>query len=105
MKVVKASSMEAIYHKARSYEVVAIDEGQCFTDVAKVAERLANLGITVIVATLDGNPERQHYDHINELIPLCEKVDKLTAICMECFEEAAFTRKVSKQSEQEEKED
>ena len=61
----------------------------------------ANLGKTVVVAALDGTFERKPFGNIVSLIPLAEKVSKLSAVCVYCTREAAFTRRAiaSKQVE------
>lgn len=80
--------------RAKNYEVIAIDEGQFFEDIAEFCEDLANNGKIVIVAALDGTFERKAFNKILDLIPLCEKVKKLTAVCYYCkMENASFTKR------------
>jgi thymidine kinase len=63
-------------------------------------ERLANEGKIVIVAALDGTFERKPFNKILELIPFCEKVKKLIAICYYCKEESgAFTKRTVESKE------
>ena len=76
------------------YDVIGIDEGQFFPDVATVCEQLANLDKVVLVAALDGTFERKAFGRIIDLIPLAEKVCKLSAVCVYCSQEAAFTKRV-----------
>lgn len=57
------------------------------------AETVASNGKTVIIAALDGDFLRRPFGRILELVPLAEKVDKLTAVCSSCFGEAAFTHR------------
>jgi len=45
----------------------------------------------VIVAGLDGTYKREAFGQILELIPISEKVKKLSAICRECSQVACFT--------------
>jgi thymidine kinase len=66
------------------YDVVGIDEGQFFEDIVDVAEELANKGIVVIVAALDSTFQRKPFGNIINLVPLAEKVYKLTAVCVYC---------------------
>lgn len=89
--------------EAANYDVIAIDEGQFFPDVfistlickiAQFCEKLANDGKIVLVAALDGSFERKPFNTILELIPLCEKVVKLTAVCWYCKQDnASFTKR------------
>ena len=60
---------------------------------------MANLGKTVIVAALDGSYQRTPFGDILNLIPLAENVIKLTAVCMICFQEASFTKRIGAEKE------
>ncbi len=93
MKAIKTSTLEAIYSTALKYDVVAVDEGQFFQDIVEVSERLANEGVVVIIAALDGTFQRKPFGHILSLVPMAEQVIKLSAVCIECGREAAFTRR------------
>jgi len=76
-------------------DVVGVDEGQFFSDIVEFSENIANQGKVVIVAALDGTFERKPFGAILGLIPLAEQVIKLSAVCMLCNEEAAFTKRLS----------
>ncbi len=56
------------------------------------------MGKIVIVAALDATFQRKPFGKILELIPLAEKVSKLTAICVRCGDEACFTQRISKET-------
>jgi thymidine kinase len=72
-------------------EVVAIDEAQFFgPDLVTAATRLAADGAVVIVAGLDVTFEGQPFEPLPALMALAERVDKLTAICAVCGEDAVF---------------
>jgi thymidine kinase len=60
---------------------------------------MANLGKTVLVAALDATFQRQWFGNIVDLIPLAEHVIKLTAVCMSCFGEASYTKRISQDKE------
>lgn len=51
----------------------------------------ANSRKVVIISALQGTFHRGPWANITELIPLCEKIKKLTAICKLCKESASFT--------------
>ena len=63
------------------------------------SERWANQGKTVIVAALDGTFQRKGFGNILELVPLAEQVTKLTAVCVNCRADAAFTKRLGKETE------
>jgi thymidine kinase len=72
-------------------DVVAIDEAQFFgPDLVPVVGRLADRGLVVIVAGLDVTFDGRPFEPLSSLMALAEKVDKLTAICSLCGEEAVF---------------
>jgi thymidine kinase len=72
-------------------DIVAIDEAQFFgPDLIALANELADRGVTVIVAGLDVTFDGQPFEPLPSLMALAERVDKLTAICTVCGEEAAF---------------
>lgn len=77
-------------------EVVAIDEAQFFgPGLLPVVGRLADRGLLVIVAGLDVTFDGRPFEPLASLMALAEQVDKLTAICTVCGEEAIFHVKVS----------
>jgi len=78
-------------------EVVAIDEAQFFgPGLVATTDRLAALGIVVIVAGLDVTFDGRPFEPLPSLMALAERVDKLTAICSVCGEEAVFHVRVGR---------
>jgi thymidine kinase len=72
-------------------DVVAIDEAQFFgPTLVPVVGRLADRGMVVIVAGLDVTFDGRPFEPLPSLMALAERVDKLTAICSLCGEEAVF---------------
>lgn len=81
------------------FSVIGVDEGQFFDDIVEFCEAMANCGKIVVVAALDGTFERKPFGSILNLIPLSESVVKLSAVCNTCFREAAFTKRISEETE------
>ena len=81
------------------YDVVGIDEGQFFEDIVDFSQDLANSGTIVIVAALDSTFQRKPFGNIINLVPLAEKVYKLTAVCVYCTQPAAFTQRTIESQE------
>ena len=80
-------------------ELVAIDEAHFFgPGLIAVATRLADGGKTVIVAGLDVTFEGRPFEPLPSLMALAERVDKLTAICAVCGEDAVFHVRVAASS-------
>ncbi len=77
-------------------DVVAIDEAQFFGPrLVEVVGRLADRGLVVVVAGLDVTFDGRPFEPLPSLMALAERVDKLTAICSICGEEAVFHVKVA----------
>ena len=72
-------------------DVIGVDEGQFYPDLVEFSESMANQGKVVIVSALDGTFQRKPFGAVLELIPLAERVDKFSAVCMCCQNSAAFT--------------
>ena len=74
--------------------LLIIEEAQFFPDLYSFVEIAVDQhGKDVIVVGLDGDSERRPFGKILSLIPLCDKVTKLTAMCKRCEmpTEAIFT--------------
>ena len=65
--------------------LVVIEEGQFFEDLhAFVLRAVENDNKHVVVAGLDGDRFRQPFGQILSLIPLADKITKITALCKIC---------------------
>jgi len=65
-------------------DVIFIEEAQFFSDLYEAVFRAVEVDAKhLVVAGLDGDYKRQPFDTIR-LIPLADKVDKLTALCAVC---------------------
>jgi thymidine kinase len=60
-------------------------------DVAEFAEKAANSGKIVIMSSLYGTYDKQEWPNISKLVPLCEKIKRLSAICKICGYKAIYT--------------
>jgi thymidine kinase len=70
--------------KIAKSEVILINEGQFFPDLLQFVNKLLEHEKQVYVCGLDGDFERKKFGQILELIPLCDKVEKLTSLCSLC---------------------
>ena len=67
------------------YNVVAIDEGQFFTDLYKYVTIWADeLPVHFVISGLDGTSEREPFGDMLRLIPHAEEVERLSAFCAVC---------------------
>uniref|UniRef100_A0A0N4ZTK0 Thymidine kinase n=1 Tax=Parastrongyloides trichosuri TaxID=131310 RepID=A0A0N4ZTK0_PARTI len=99
MKAISALHLKNILDQIKNYDVIGIDEGQFFDDIVEVCEYLANMGKVVIVAALDGDFQRRPFKNITNIYPLCEKIEKLSAVCRSCGGFASFTFRTIMNSE------
>jgi thymidine kinase len=96
--VVAETLADAEAHAAvRAAEIVAIDEGQFFADLAPVCNEWADGGKIVIVAALDSDYKREPWPSVAGLC--AEHLTKLSAVCMRCFEPAAWSRRLTEETE------
>ena len=74
---------------------VAIDEAQFFNDdIIEVCEKLADMGIRVIVAGLDTNFRGEPFGPMPIILARSEYVTKLQAICQVCGAPATRTQRL-----------
>lgn len=64
--------------------VILINEGQFFSDLEEFVKILLNYNKKIYICGLDGDFERKKFGTILDLIPLCDKVTKLTSLCSLC---------------------
>lgn len=68
----------------RSSDVILINEGQFFSDLYEVVVDMLKEGKKIYICGLDGDFEQKKFGTILDLIPLCDKVSKLTSLCSIC---------------------
>ena len=77
-------------------EVVGIDEAQFFDmGLSEVCNRLADMGIRVIVAGLDMDFRGKPFGPVPGLMACAEDVTKLHAVCMRCGGLAQYSHRLS----------
>jgi thymidine kinase len=66
-------------------EVILINEGQFFPDIVEWVKYMVDeKGIRIYICGLDGDYKREKFGTLLDLIPFCDKITKLTAICGNC---------------------
>ena len=88
--------------KIATSEVILINEGQFFPDLEEFVKTLLKNDKKVYVCGLDGDFERKKFGQILDLIPLCDKVTKLTSLCSICKNGTVgiFSKRISTETEQ-----
>lgn len=81
---------------------VLINEGQFFPDLIEAVEAMLFHKQNVYVGGLDGDFERKKFGQILDLIPLCDKVTKLTSLCSSCKDgtKAIFSKRLTSERSQ-----
>jgi thymidine kinase len=73
--------------------VVAVDELFMINGASKELIWLFEQGITVIVSTLDLNSNCKPFQEVSKIFPYATHIEKLSAVCSVCNEEARYTWK------------
>ena len=88
--------------KVATSSVVLINEGQFFSDLDDFVKLLLANDKKVYVCGLDGDFERKKFGQMLDLIPLCDKVTKLTSLCSICKDgtPGIFSKRLTLEKEQ-----
>lgn len=79
------NSKEILNHISKDDDIIAIDEIQFFDkDIVQVVSVLMEQGKKIIAAGLDLDFKQQPFGEMPMLLCMADRVDKLTAICMNC---------------------
>jgi thymidine kinase len=82
--------------------VILINEGQFFEDLYPAVEHMLRHNKKIYIGGLDGDFERKKFGHIIDLIPMCDKITKMTSLCSLCKDGTAgiFSKRISSEKEQ-----
>lgn len=81
----------------KKFNVILIDEGQFFDDLPKFLELVQQDSSTishVVISGLSGDFQRKPFESISLAIPLADKVTCLNAICVQCGQDAPFSKRL-----------
>ena len=83
-------------------DVILINEGQFFEDLYPAVDHMLKHNKKIYVCGLDGDFERKKFGQILDLIPLCDKITKMTSLCSLCKNGTAgiFSKRISSEKEQ-----
>ena len=83
-------------------EVILINEGQFFEDLLPTVEHMLQHNKKIYIGGLDGDFERKKFGQILDLIPLCDKITKITSLCSLCKDgtPGIFSKRISSEKEQ-----
>ena len=88
--------------QVRDADVILINEGQFFEDLYPAVESMLKAGKKIYISGLDGDFQRKKFGQILDLIPLCDKVTKLTSLCSICKngEPGIFSMRLTSETQQ-----
>lgn len=72
---------------------VFIDEGQFFSDLREFSESCKRRGINVYISGLDTDYLQRKFPEIERVLPVSDNIERLTANCSVCGNEAEFTKR------------
>jgi thymidine kinase len=82
------------YETCLNFDVIAVDEGQFFSDLIEFTDLLITAGKTVIISGHDGSFQRKPFGPLLKLIGKSESVCKLSAVCTTTGSNAAFSQRI-----------
>jgi thymidine kinase len=99
---IKTKYISEIINIISTSQVIIINEGQFFDDLYPMVVSLLENGKKIYVGGLDGDFERKKFGQILDLIPLCDKVTKLTSLCSICKNgtPGIFSKRITMEKEQ-----
>lgn len=68
----------------KTADVILINEGQFFEDLYESVVTMLNNDKKVYISGLDGDFERKKFGQILDLVPLSDKITKLSSLCSLC---------------------
>ena len=96
------NSNSMYYETLHNADVILINEAQFFKDLQYCVTDMLKEKKKVYISGLDGDFERKKFGEILDLIPICDKVTKLTALCSICKDgtPGIFSLRLSKETQQ-----
>jgi thymidine kinase len=91
------------YKELETVKLVVIEEAQFFSDLIPFVRKMVEeRGKDVLVVGLDGDAERRPFGSLLSLVPFCDKITKLNALCKLCGDltPAPFTNRKIKSEQQ-----
>jgi len=81
---IQTSTLTNITNNMDNVDVILINEGQFFEDLYDFVVDMLKFNKKIYVSGLDGDFKREKFGKILDLIPLCDKVTKMTSLCSLC---------------------
>jgi len=99
---VKTDKLLELSSELLTNKVILINEGQFFPDLYEFVINMLALNKQIYVCGLDGDYKRNKFGQILDIIPLCDRVVKLSSLCGICKDgtRGIFSKRISSELEQ-----
>ena len=81
---IQTSTLTLVTNEMDNVDVILINEGQFFDDLYDFVVDMLKFNKKIYISGLDGDFKRTKFGKILDLIPLCDKVTKMTSLCSLC---------------------
>lgn len=97
---IQTTNLMDVYEDIQTAKIIIINEAQFFEDLYDSVKLLLQNNKHVYICGLDGDFMQSKIGQILDLIPLCDKVYKMRAICYYCKKDAIFSKRITTETEQ-----
>jgi len=99
---VSTNDLSVLTNIVDSYQVILINEGQFFHGLVPFVKSQLSQKKQIYIAGLDGDFQRNVFGDLLQLIPLCDKVEKLASLCGICKNgnPGIFSKRISREMTQ-----
>ena len=87
-------SEEWVTSVSNDYDVIAFDEGQFYDNLSDIVRKLKD-SKHVLVSGLSGDYRCEPWETISKLMPLADDIVHTKALCVNCYIDAPFTKRLS----------
>ena len=83
-------------------EIIMIEEGQFFSNLYLIIKQMLIDNKTIYISALNGDSNQELFGDIYKLIPICDNIEFLQALCLDCSDgtPAIFSKRLSSNLEQ-----
>lgn len=90
-----AEGIDEFLEEAHDLDVVAVDEANFFPgEIVDAVQKLADNGQRVLISGLDQTFRGDPFDPVHKLMAVADEVEKLTAVCTQCGQQATRTQRL-----------
>ena len=78
-------------------DIIMIEEGQFFTNLYMIVQQMLSNNKIIYISALNGDSNQQLFGEIYKLISICDNIEFLQALCIECSDgtPAIFSKRLS----------